>query len=61
MCYHPLVVDRVIKEHFRPRELLSPKLELMRLIRIGILKGREGYDFPMRTQPGQQGFCQQSP
>ena len=47
MWYQSLAVDRIIKEQFRNRDLLSAESEFMRLIRLGILDGREGYDFQM--------------
>ena len=47
MFYQALVVDRVIKEQFRNRDLSSAESEFMRLIRMGILDSREGSDFPM--------------
>ena len=47
MWYQSLAIDRIIEEQFRNRNLSSAESEFMRLIRIGILDGREGYDFPM--------------
>ena len=47
MWYQSLAIDRIIEEQFRNRNLLSAESEFMRLIRMGILDGREGYDFPM--------------
>ena len=47
MWYQSLAIDRIIEEQFRNRNLLSAESEFMRLIRMGILDGREGYDFQM--------------
>ena len=47
MWYQSLAIDRIIKEQFWNRDLLSAESEFMRLIRIGILDRWEGYDFPM--------------
>ena len=47
MWYQSLAVDRIIEEQFRNRNLSSAESEFMRLVRMGILDGREGYDFPM--------------
>ena len=47
MWYQSLAIDRIIEEQFRNRDLSSAESEFMRLIRMGILDGREGYDFPM--------------
>ena len=45
--YQSLAIDRIIEEQFRNRNLSSAESEFMRLIRMGILDGREGYDFQM--------------
>ena len=42
-----MAIDRIIEEQFRNRNLSSAESEFMRLIRMGILDGREGYDFSM--------------
>ena len=47
MWYQSLAIDRVIEEQFRNQDLSSAESEFMRLIRMGILDGREGYDFTM--------------
>ena len=47
MWYQSLAIDRIIEEQFRNRDLSSAESEFMRLIRMGILNGREGYDFTM--------------
>ena len=47
MWYQSLAIDRIIEEQFRNRNLSSAESEFMRLIRLGILDGREGYDFTM--------------
>ena len=46
MWYQSLVIDRILEEQFHNRNLSSAESEFMRLIRMGILDGREGYDFP---------------
>ena len=46
MWYQALAIDQVIKEQFRPRGLSSAESEFMRLICMGILDGREGFDYP---------------
>ena len=47
MWYQSLAIDRIVEEQFRNRNLSSAESEFMRLIRMGILDGREGYDFQM--------------
>ena len=47
MFYQSLAIDQIIKEQFRNQDLSSAESEFMRLIQMGILDGREGYDFPM--------------
>ena len=47
MFYQSLAIDRVLEENFRNRDLSSAKSKFMRLIQMGILDGREGYNFPM--------------
>ena len=42
-----MAIDRIIEEQFCSRNLLSAESEFMRLIQMGILDGREGYDFTM--------------
>ena len=47
MWYQSLAIDRIVEEQFHNRNLSSAESEFMRLIQIGILDGREGYDFQM--------------
>lgn len=47
MFYQALAVDRVIEDQFRNKDLSAAESKFMRLIRIGILDGREGYDVTM--------------
>ena len=47
MFYQSLAIDWIIEEQFRNQDLSSAESEFMRLIRMGILDGREGYDFQM--------------
>ena len=47
MWYQSLAIDRIIEDQFHNRNLSSAESEFMRLIRLGILDGREGYDFQM--------------
>ena len=47
MFYQSLTINQIIEEQFRNQDLLSAESEFMRLIRMGILNGREGYNFPM--------------
>ena len=47
MFYQSLAIDWIIEEQFWNRDLSSAESEFMRLIRMGILDGREGYDFQM--------------
>jgi len=42
-----LAVDRMIEGLFRGRDLSANESQFVRLARMGILDGREGYDFPM--------------
>ena len=47
MFYQALAIDQIIEEQFWNQDLSSAESEFMRLICMGILNGREGYDFPM--------------
>ena len=47
MFYQALAIDWIIEEQFRNQDLSSAESEFMRLIRMGILDGREGYNFLM--------------
>ena len=42
-----MAINRMIKGLFQGRDLSANKAQFMRLIRMGILDGREGYDLPM--------------
>ena len=47
MFYNALAIDRVIEGLFWGRELSAAEEQFMRLIRLGILDEREGFDMPM--------------
>ena len=47
MFYNVLVVDRVIEGLFWGRELSAAEEQFMRLVRLGIIDEREGFDTPM--------------
>ena len=47
LFYNALAIDRVIEGLFRGRDLPANEEQFMRLVRMGILEGREGYDMPM--------------
>ena len=47
MFYQALAINWIIEEQFQNWDLSSAESEFMRLIRMGILDGREGYDLPM--------------
>ena len=47
LFYNALAVDRVIEGLFRGQELSAAEEQFMRLIRLGILDEREGFDMPM--------------
>ena len=47
MWYQSLAIERIIEEQFCNRNLSSAESEFMRLIQMGILDGREGYDVTM--------------
>ena len=42
-----MAIDRMIEGLFRGRDLSANEAQFMRLIRMGILDGREGYEMPM--------------
>ena len=44
MQYQALAIDCILEEQFRLRDLLSAELEFMRLIHMGIVDGREGFN-----------------
>ena len=47
LFYNALAVDRVIKELFRGRDLSAAKEQFMRLVCLGIIDEREGFNMPM--------------
>ena len=47
MWYQALAIDWVLEEQFCPQDLLAAESEFMRLIRMGILDGRDRFDFPI--------------
>ena len=47
LFYNALAVDWVIEGLFRGRDLLAAQEQFMRLIHLGILDEREGFDMPM--------------
>ena len=47
LFYNALAIDRLLEGFFRRRDLSTNKAQLFRLMRMGILDGREGYDMPM--------------
>ena len=47
LLFNSLAIDRMIEGLFRGRDLSANEEQFMQLIRMGILDGREGYDFPM--------------
>ena len=47
MFYQALAINWIIEEQFQNWDLSLAESEFMRLIRMGILDGREGYDLPM--------------
>ena len=47
LFYKALSIDQFMEGFFRGRDLLTNKAQFFRLIRMGILDGREGYDMPM--------------
>ena len=46
MWYQSLAIDQIIEEQFCPRDLSPAESEFMRLIRMGIINGREGFNYP---------------
>ena len=49
LFYNSLAIDRFMEGFFRGRDLLTNEAQFFRLMRMGILDGREGYDMPMTT------------
>ena len=47
LFYNTLAVDRMMEGFFRGRDLSTNETQFFRLMRMGILDGREGYDMPM--------------
>ena len=47
LFFNALAVDQVIKGLFWGRDLLAAEEQFMRLIRLGIIDEREGFDMPM--------------
>ena len=47
LFYNALSVDRFMEGFFRGRDLSTNEAQFFRLMRMGILDGREGYDMPM--------------
>ena len=47
LFYNAPSIDWFMEGFFRGRELLTNKTQFFRLMRMGILDGREGYDMPM--------------
>ena len=49
LFYNALSIDRFMEGFFRGRDLLTNEAQFFRLMRMGILDEREGYDMPMTT------------
>ena len=47
LFYNTLAIDRFMEGFFRGRDLSTNETQFFRLMRMGILDGREGYDMPM--------------
>ena len=47
LFFNALAIDRVVEGLFRGRKLLAAEEQFMRLIHLGILDGREGFNMPM--------------
>ena len=47
LFYNTLSIDRFMEGFFRGRDLSTNETQFFRLMRMGILDGREGYDMPM--------------
>ena len=47
LFYNTLSIDWFMEGFFRGRDVLTNKAQFFRLMRMGILDGREGYDMPM--------------
>ena len=49
LFYNTLSINRFMEGFFWGRELSTNEAQFFRLMRMGILDGREGYDMPMTT------------
>ena len=47
LFYNALAIDQFMEGFFRGRDLSTNETQFFRLMRMGILDGREGYDMPM--------------
>ena len=47
LFYNALSIDRFMEGFFRGKDLSTNEAQFFRLMRMGILDGREGYDMPM--------------
>ena len=47
LFYNTLSIDRFMEGFFRGQDLSTNEAQFFRLVRMGILDGREGYDMPM--------------
>ena len=47
LFYNALAIDWQLEGFFRGRDLLTNETQSLRLMRMGILDGREGYNMPM--------------
>ena len=47
LFYNALAIDWFMKGFFQGRDLSTNETQFFRLMRMGILDGREGYDMPM--------------
>ena len=47
LFYNALSIDQFMEGFFRGRDLSTNEAQFFRLMRMGILDGREGYDMPM--------------
>ena len=47
LFYNALAIDHFMEGFFRGRDLSTNETQFFRLMRMGVLDGREGYDMPM--------------
>ena len=47
LFFNALALDQFMEGFFRGRDLSTNETQLFRLLRMGILDGKEGYDMPM--------------